>query len=118
MTAERVRALLMECPPPLKSIEDDASGEHALLWRAFRKGMDWFSRRSRVPVCEVQGWLYLKALDRAHYVADKWNVAGEAGVVNCLSELLFRDYPDYKHRRYEAPWAFDANIDDLGREAA
>jgi hypothetical protein len=118
MTAERVRALLMECPPPLKSIEDDASGEHALLWRAFRKGMDWFSRRSRVPVCEVQGWLYLKALDRAHYVADKWNVAGEAGVVNCLSELLFRDYPDYKHRRYEVPWAFDANIDDLGREAA
>lgn len=118
MTAERVRALLMECPPPLESIEDDAPGEHALLWRAFRKGTEWFSRRSRVPACEVQGWLFEAAYLAPHRVADKWNAAGEAALVNLFSQMLFENYPDYRHRHYEVPWAFDANVDDLGREAA
>jgi hypothetical protein len=59
------------------------------------------------------GWLYLKAFDRARYVADKWNVAGEAGLVNCLSELLFRDYPDYRHHENEVPWDFDALPDEF-----
>ena len=114
MTADRVRELLAVEPPALDSIADSVPGEHAVLWRAFRKGMDWFCRRSRVPREEVMGWLYLKAFDRAQYVADKWNVAGEAGLVNCLSELLFRDYPDYKHHEHEVPWAFDADVDELG----
>lgn len=114
MTADHVRELLAVEPPALDAIPDDLPGQVPMLWRAFRKGMDWFCRRSRVPREEVMGWLYLKAFDRAHYVADKWNTAGEAGLVNCLSELLFRDYPDYKHHEREVPWDFDTFPNEFG----
>lgn len=114
MTADRVRELLATEPPALDSISDDVAGEHAMLWRAFRKGMDWFCRRSRVPRDEVMGWLYLKAFDRAHYVADKWNVAGEAALVNLFSQTLFENYPDYRHHEHETPWDFDSFPDEFG----
>lgn len=114
MTADRVRELLAVEPPALDAISDDLPGQAAMLWRAFRKGMDWFCRRSRVPREEVMGWLYLKAFDRAQYVADKWNVAGEAGLVNAFSQTLFENYPDYRHHEHEVPWAFDTDVDELG----
>lgn len=114
MTADRVRELLAVEPPALDAISDDLPGQAAMLWRAFRKGMDWFCRRSRVPREEVMGWLYLKAFDRAHYVADKWNVAGEAALVNLFSQMLFENYPDYRHHEHEVPWDFDTFPDEFG----
>ena len=114
MTADRVRELLAVEPPELDAISDDVPGQAAMLWRAFRKGMDWFCRRSRVPRSEVMGWLYLKAYDRAHYVADKWNVAGEAALVNLFSQMLFENYPDYRHHENEVPWDFNALPDEFG----
>lgn len=114
VTADHVRELLAVEPPELDAISDDVPGQAPMLWRAFRKGVDWFYRRSRIPREEVMGWLYLKAFDRARYVADKWNVAGEAGLVNAFSQMLFENYPDCKHHDHEVPWAFDANVDELG----
>lgn len=114
VTADHVRELLAVEPPALDAISDDVPGQAPMLWRAFRKAMDWFCRRSRIPRREVMGWLYLKASDRARYVADKWNVAGEAGLVNAFSQMLFENYPDCKHHDHEVPWAFDANVDELG----
>nr|DAX43352.1 MAG TPA: hypothetical protein [Caudoviricetes sp.] len=114
MTAEHVRELLAVEPPDLEVISDDVPGQAAMLWRAFRKGMDWFCRRSRVPQSEVMGWLYIKAFDRAHYVADKWNTAGEAALVNLFSQMLFENYPDYRHHEHEVPWDFDVLPDEFG----
>lgn len=114
VTADHVRELLAVEPPALDAISDDVPGQVPMLWRAFRKAMDWFCRRSRVPREEVMGRLYLAAWDRAQTVATAWNNAGEAGMVNVLSFALFRDYPDYKHHDHEVPWAFDANVDELG----
>lgn len=114
MTAERVRELLAVEPPDLEAISDDVPGQPAMLWRAFRKGMAWFCRRSRVPEGEVMGWLYLTAWERAQTVASAWNNAGEAGMVNVLSFALFRDYPDYKHHEHEVPWDFDTFPDEFG----
>ena len=114
MTADRVRELLAVEPPALDAISDDLPGQAAMLWRAFRKGMDWFCRRSRVPREEVMGGLYLKAFDRAQYVADKWNVAGEAALVNLFSQMLFENYPDYRHHDHEVPWDFDTFPDEFG----
>lgn len=118
VTAEHVRELLAVEPPDLEAISDDVPGQAAMLWRAFRKGMDWFCRRSRVPREEVMGWLYLKAFDRAHYVADKWNIAGEAALVNLFSQTLFENYPDYKHHEHEVPWDFDTFPDEFGTGGA
>lgn len=114
MTADRVRELLAVEPPALDAISDDLPGQAPMLWRAFRKGMDWFCRRSRVPREEVMGWLYLVAWERAQTVASAWNNAGEAGMVNVLSDMLFKSYPDYKHHEHEVPWAFDTDVDELG----
>jgi hypothetical protein len=114
MTADRVRELLAVEPPALDAISDDLPGQAAMLWRAFRKGMDWFCRRSRVPREEVMEWLYLVAWERAQTVASAWNNAGEAGMVNVLSDMLFKSYPDYKHHEHEVPWAFDTDVDELG----
>lgn len=114
MTADRVRELLAVEPPELDAISDDVPGQAAMLWRAFRKGMDWFCRRSRVPREEVMGWLYLKAFDRAQTVSSAWNKAGEAGMVNVLSDMLFKEYPDYKHHEHEVPWDFDTFPDEFG----
>ena len=114
MTADRVRELLAVEPPELDAISDDVPGQAAMLWRAFRKGMDWFCRRSRVPREEVMGWLYLKAFDRAQTVSSAWNKAGEAGMVNVLSDMLFKEYPDYKHHEHEVPWDFDMFPDEFG----
>lgn len=114
MTADRVRELLATEPPALDSISDDVAGEHAMLWRAFRKSMDWFCRRSRVPRDEVMGWLYLTAWERAQTVSSAWNNAGEAGVVNVLSDMLFKSYPDYRHHEHEIPWDFDSFPDEFG----
>lgn len=114
MTADHVRELLAVEPPALDAISDDMPGQAPMLWRAFRKAMDWFCRRSRVPREEVMGWLCLKAFDRAQYLAGKWNVAGEAGLVNGLSKFLFEGYPDYKHHEHEVPWDFDTFPDEFG----
>lgn len=118
MTAEHVRELLAVEPPDLEVISDDMPGQAAMLWRAFRKGMDWFCRRSRVPQSEVMGWLYIKAFDRAQTVSSAWNNAGEAGMVNVLSDMLFKEYPDYKHHEHEVPWGFDTFPDEFGTEGA
>ena len=118
MTAEHVRELLAVEPPDLEAISDDVPGQAAMLWRAFRKGMAWFCRRSRVPESEVMGWLYIKGFDRAHYVADKWNTAGEAALVNLFSQMLFENYPDYRHHEHEVPWDFDTFPDEFGTEGA
>lgn len=114
VTADHVRELLAVEPPALDAISDDLPSQAAMLWRAFRKGMDWFCRRSRVPREEVMGWLYLVAWERAQTVATAWNNAGEAGMVNVLSFALFRDYPDYKHHEHEVPWDFDTFPDEFG----
>lgn len=118
MTADRVRELLAVEPPELDAISDDAPGQAAMLWRAFRKGMDWFCRRSRVPRDEVMGWLHLTAWERAQTVASAWNSAGEAGIVNVLSFALFRDYPDYRHHENEVPWDFNALPDEFEKGGA
>lgn len=114
MTTDRVRELLAIEPPALDDITDTTPGEHAMLWRAFRKAMAWFCRRSRVPRDEVLGWLYLTAWERAQTVSSAWNNAGEAGVVNVLSDMLFKSYPDYKHHEHEIPWDFDSLPDEFG----
>nr|DAR19434.1 MAG TPA: hypothetical protein [Caudoviricetes sp.] len=114
VTADHVRELLAVEPPALDAISDDLPSQAAMLWRAFRKGMDWFCRRSRVPREEVMGWLYLKAFDRAQTVSSAWNKAGEAGMVNVLSDMLFKEYPDYKHHEHEVPWDFDTFPDEFG----
>ena len=104
---ERVRELLREGPScPLEEIPADAADESSVFWRAYRKGMEWFSRRSRVPVEEVMGFLWGRAWDRAQKVSHKWTVAGEAGLVNCFSQILFEQYPDYAHHEREVPWDF------------
>lgn len=118
MTAEHVRELLAVEPPDLEVISDDMPGQAAMLWRAFRKGMAWFCRRSRVPREEVMGWLYIKAFDRAQTVSSAWNNAGEAGMVNVLSDMLFKECPDYKHHEHEVPWDFDTFPDEFGTEGA
>nr|DAO00141.1 MAG TPA: hypothetical protein [Caudoviricetes sp.] len=118
MTADRVRELLAVEPPALDAISDDLPGQAAMLWRAFRKGMAWFCRRSRVPREEVMGWLYIKAFDRAQTVSSAWNNASEAGMVNVLSDMLFKEYPDYKHHEHEVPWDFDTFPDEFGTEGA
>ena len=114
LTADHVRELLAVAPPALDAISDDVPGQAPMLWRAFRKAMDWFCRRSRIPRREVMSWLFLTAWDRAQTVATAWNNAGEAGMVNVLSDMLFKAYPDCKHHDHEVPWAFDANVDELG----
>ena len=104
---ERVRELLREGPScPLEEIPAGAADESSVFWRAYRKGMEWFSRRSRVPVEEVMGFLWGQAWNRAQTVASAWNAAGEGGLVTSFSNFLFADYPDYAHHEREVPWDF------------
>lgn len=97
---DAVRAALMARPDNYK----EGEGFECSLWRAMDAACAWFSRSSRLPVDEVRGYVWEWAYRHPKQVVHRWEKAGEAGMVNRLSDSIFRSFRDYKHHKHELPF--------------
>lgn len=97
-------------------------GFRECLHVAFWRGLKTASRRTGVPVEELEGWLWCKCVESPERIITAWESAGMSGLVKRMEYFVTWDgrhgYPDRMRFGREIPTGLGWGEQDAVEEAA